>query len=280
MILRKIYTYIYLKYIEERIRRFEKKIFNNKSLINTDIEKFKFSDYWEERINRIKWSPYNQKIPRVNHAGQVFGDYQLMHNGLFIKVGGYYGYPITKALFVNKGVHEPFEEYYFCKILSEIYNKAPVILELGAYWSFYSMWFLKEKDNSSAFMIEPIKENIKIGKLNFEYNNLKGNFFQYFIGEKSDAITISVDDFVINQNIGNIDILHADIQGDELKMLKGAENAIKNKIINYFFISTHSNYLHYQCLNFLESNGYYIIDHLDLDYSDCLDGIIIAKIID
>ena len=124
MIFRKILNKLFRKYEELRIRCFETKISKNLNLINSHIEKFKFSDHWEERINRIKYSPYNQKIPRVNNAGQVSGDYQLMHNGLSIKVGGYYGFPIVKVLFLNKGVHEPFEEYYFYKVLAEIKSKS------------------------------------------------------------------------------------------------------------------------------------------------------------
>ena len=139
------------------------------------------------------------------------------------------------------------------------------------------MWFLKEKENSTAYMIEPEEENLQIGKLNFKKNGLTGFFFQYYIDEKSSKNTISVDDFVAEHTIGDIDILHADIQGAEMKMLKGAENIINSKKVNFFFISTHSNELHYQCYNFLQSSGYDIIDHLDLNYSDCLDGIIIAQ---
>lgn len=280
MVLKKILNFLIRKYDELVLKTFEKKVIDNPTYLNQNIEHSIFSRDWEDRIDRIKFSPYNQNIPRVDNAGKVIDNFQVMHNGLLIKVGGYYGLPITKALYVNKGVHEPFEEYWFYKILKDIKSEAPVILELGAYWSFYSMWFLKEKQHSTAFLIEPEMENLEIGKSNFAKNGFKGHFFQYFIDEISSGNMISVDDFVEQQKITEIDILHVDIQGAEMKMLKGAKNTIANKKAQYLFISTHSNELHYECVNHLENNGYVIIDHLDLNYSDCYDGIIISKIKD
>ena len=144
------------------------------------VSKFIFDPHWEERINRICWSPYNQKIERVSNAGNIANGFQVLHNGLKIKAAGYYGLPISKALVKNKGVHEPFEEYYFGEILKKI-GKGSTMIELGSYWSFYSMWFKKRIPQSNVYMIEPESSNLEVGKINFKENEFDGFFFQYFI---------------------------------------------------------------------------------------------------
>ena len=54
-------------------------------------------------------------------------------------------------------------------------------------------------------------------------------------------------------------------------------NSIEKKLIDYFFISTHSQDLHYFCKNFLVDNGYKIIGSADFNNETfCYDGILIA----
>ena len=246
---------------------------------NNKIIDLKFNDEWEYRITTVLKSEYNQFIPRVKNSGEIQDGYQVMHNGLKIVTGGYYGLAITKMLFLNRGVHEPEEEKIFMDILKKIPTNA-VMLEMGAYWSFYSMWFLKEVSNGSAYMIEPEKENIEIGKLNFIKNNLAGNFDQYYLGASStknepiDVITL--DDFIEKKNIKHLHIAHADIQGHEMSMLRGAVSSLDKQIIDYFFISTHTNKLHYECLEYLESMKYVILYSFDMDVVSSADGLLVA----
>jgi hypothetical protein len=47
--------------------------------------------------------------------------------------------------------------------------------------------------------------------------------------------------------------------------------------VGYVFISTHSNVLHYQCLNFLKNKNFVIIASADLDESFSEDGLIAAR---
>ena len=156
-------------------------------------------------------------------------------------------------------------------------DKGSTMIELGAYWSFYSMWFKRAIPESNVYMIEPESENLEVGKINFKENKFEGNFYQYFISDEIGENTISVDSFIEEQGIQSVDILHSDIQGFEFLMLKGAIKSIEKRKIKYVFVSTHSNKLHYECIEFLESCNFMIIDHLDLEYSDSYDGIIIAK---
>jgi Methyltransferase FkbM domain len=152
---------------------------------------------------------------------------------------------------------------------------------MGAFWSFYSMWFQKEIQQAVNYMIEPDSFNLGQGKRNFKLNKMKGTFIQAFVGKESSigqpVGTLCIDDFVNDKAIPFIHMLHSDIQGYEYEMLLGAEKTFEAKKIGYVFISTHSNELHYQCLEFLNRKGFYIIASVDIDETYSEDGLIAAR---
>ncbi len=219
--------------------------------------------------------PNNSYIPKVKNAGQIIDDYIVMHNGLKVKLSenAYYG-DFSKILLINKGVHEPQEERVFMEVLKHI-PKNSIMVELGSYWAFYSMWFQKLISGATNYMIEPDNINLNSGKNNFILNNMKGDFT---LGNVSNH-GIKIDEFVKVKNIHQIDILHSDIQGYELEMLQGAQKTISQGKIKFVFVSTHSQKLHYDCLDFLKLNNYNIIASVDFDNETyCYDGIIVAKL--
>lgn len=245
---------------------------------NSRIKKFRFDKKWESRINLVLSSPENKVISRVTDAGIISNGFQVMHNGIRILTGGYYGLPIAKMLYLNKGVHEPEEERIFGEILSKIPAGATMI-EMGSYWAFYSMWFLKEIKKGNAFMIEAEKENLEVGMQNFEANGFSGDFNQYYVSDEwKDGIppTISLDEFVKLKQIQHVNIAHSDIQGFESAMLEGASHVLSHKMVDYFFISTHSNQLHRDCVKRLENFGYIIQHNIDLNNISSEDGLIVA----
>jgi hypothetical protein len=204
----------------------------------------------------------------------------VMHNGLKIHLGSYYGPEVAQQLYANKGVHEPQEEYVFQEVLKEI-KPGSTMIELGAFWSFYSMWFNSVISNAHNFMVEPDDFNLGCGKRNFKLNKMFGDFTQAFVGSKnsfSEGIhTIGIDDFCKEKNIGFIDILHCDIQGFEFDMLLGCTRMIEKDAIGYFFISTHSNEVHNKCLDFLLAKQYILVCSSDLDQTYAEDGLIVLK---
>jgi len=240
--------------------------------------------YWKEwnyRINDVLSSKDNKHIPRVINAGKIVNNYQVMHNGLKIVTGSYYGNGITQMLKQNKGVHEPQEERVFQEVLKILKGDA-VIIELGAYWSFYSMWFLTQIKYGKAFLYEPELKNLEYGVANFKLNSLSGDFNQAFIGREYVGGVIpqfSVDYIIKNKGIEFVDVLHCDIQGYEFEMLIGAKKTIEEKRIGYFFISTHSNEIHHNCLSYLTANGFAIISDFNLNDTCSVDGLIVARAI-
>src|SRR5882724_1438238 len=136
-------------------------------LFDKVILNYKLSESWKKRIDEVLSSPDNDFIPRSENAGKIKNGKQTMHNGLKILLGSYYGPEYSQMLLLNKGVHEPQEERVFLEALKTIPSGA-VMIEMGAFWSFYSMWFNSKIQNGRNFMIEPDAFNMGHGKRNFK----------------------------------------------------------------------------------------------------------------
>jgi hypothetical protein len=241
--------------------------------------RLKIEEYWDKRIKEVLRSPDNKYISKVENAGKIIGNHQVMHNGVKVLFGSYYGMEVVRMLELNGGVHEPQEERVFAELVRKMPENA-VMLELGSYWSFYSLWFQKEVKGARNFMIEPDYFCYLSGKYNFKLNRMKGVFTQAFVSSKSSSNggvkTICIDDYANEHGIGYINLLHCDIQGYEYEMLIGAKKLLDAGRIGCFFISTHSNDLHKKCTEELIKYGFRIIASADINQSYSWDGVLIA----
>ncbi len=233
---------------------------------------------WRKRIDDVISSPDNAEIPRVPEAGKLQGHVITMHNGVRVCANGYYGRGILNMLIENRGVHEPQEERAFETIIGHLRDDC-TMLELGAYWGFYSLSLLQQRPKARCFLVEPEKVNLLSGELNFRLNGRTGFFTQASVDRapQTEPRTISVDSFCSDHGIDRLDILHSDIQGHELLMLEGASRMLSGGKVDYVFISTHSNSLHADCIKSLESAGYVVLAQADLNETFSHDGLIVAK---
>ncbi len=243
-------------------------------------------------------------IPRVANAGQsleVSGtSVQVMHNGLYVKKNGYQGEWQAQTIEALKGVHEPQEEKVFYEVLKRI-SPNGVMIELGSWWSYYSMWFLNEVKRGKAICCEPDPTNMELGKANAELNKFKvgeditfyhcasgsadGKFVTFENEDKSkNRVQIrTVDSIVSEQKLKKVDILHLDIQGAELGALKGAVETIKKGGLRFLFVSTHhysisaDPTLHQKCLDFIKKHGGNIVAAHTVLESCSGDGLIVAS---
>jgi hypothetical protein len=202
-----------------------------------------------------------------------------MHNGLKVLTHGYYGRNITRLLARNRGCHEPQEEAVFAEVISTLPEGASIV-ECGAYWGFYSLWFLTAVHDAHAFLIEPDSNNLTVGQENFRLNGFNGCFTHAYVGNcagiHSDGTAIvAIDSFVQERSLGQIDLLHADIQGAEFDMLMGARDLLRKRGIGYIFLSTHTPELHERCRSFLKANGYSELVSINIAESYSADGILI-----
>lgn len=227
------------------------------------------------RFREIVSDPLNLLIERVPAAGTVDDGDVVLHNGLkvpFKDSTAYYG-EFSSILVINRGVHEPLEEFVFQEILRQL-PAAPFMLELGAYWGHYSMWLKSVRRHGRVYLVEPARVNLDVGRANFHRNGFDGEFIEAFVAQGQ----FGVDAFLAEHGIEKLDILHADIQGFELEMLAGASIAFERRQIDRVFVSTHSQLLHEAVIQRLLSHGYRI--DIAADFSEqttAFDGLVLAS---
>lgn len=225
--------------------------------------------------------PESSKLTRVPMAGTVKAGFQIMHNGIRVVADGYYGGGMTRLLGENRGCHEPQEEFVFSFLL-KILPQGAVMIEGGAYWAFYSMWFLSEVADGKALLIEPCLHNIKIGRRNLDANGLSAGIFHAYIGARmalaNDGVeVVSIDGFCQREGLVNVDVLHMDIQGAEADMLRGAARMLSSGAVSYILISTHGNTLHEKCERLLMSMGMQLLLSVPPRESFSVDGLLVAQ---
>lgn len=242
-------------------------------------------------------------IPKVKNAGTfktIDGKkYQIMHNGVLVEAGGYFGDWMAEIITTLKGHHEPQEEKLFYEILKLIPANATMI-ELGSYWSYYSIWFNKAIKGAKNYCCEPDPENLKLGSRNASVNGAASiRFIQAAAGEEDgesisfkpqegdrDPVIVpirSVDGVIKEHKIKKAELLHMDIQGVELSSIKGAAESIKAGLIRFMFVSTHHYSIsgdpmtHQKCIELIEELGGHIIAEHDVHESFSGDGLIVAS---
>jgi len=236
----------------------------------------------EDRLGRFREivsDPNNLRIPRLEYAGFVYADKDsgnpvvVMHNGIRVLLGEHAYYDnFAEILIINRGVHEPQEEYAFGEVLKYVDPGLPMI-ELGSYWAFYSLWYRQLFPGAPVFLCEPDEQRLKAGMRNFELNGESGEFIHQGIGPDG----LDLNRLVLERGIERVGILHADIQGAEAYLLTSITPMLSAQRIDYLFISTHSQPLHRECVGRLQQFGYRIIAAADFDSGTfAYDGLIVA----
>ncbi len=239
------------------------------------------------------------ELPKVIGAGtvdqQAEWPVQLMHNGLRIAAHCYYGPWNTQLVEKLRGHHEPQEEKAFSHVLA-LLGEAQVMVELGAYWSYYSLWFRKCFPQAESILVEPDPHCLEIGQYNYALNGFTGEFIPAAIAATSgtlpnffcetDGVTRSVDLISVDELLKHrpkVDILLADIQGAEWSMLQGMTQTLAAGKLRIIIISTHhanltGDYLtHEKCLDFLRGHGAVILAEHTVEESFSGDGLIVAS---
>jgi FkbM family methyltransferase len=252
----------------------------------------KDSAYLSDRVEVAASCRDCDMLRKVEKAGQTFGandEFQLMHNGLIVCRGAYHGEWMTEIIRRLRGHHEPQEEKVFAEALRYLPDSA-VMLELGSFWAYYSMWAHQQIKHPSCIMVEPNAHKLAVGKEHFLLNRMNGIFIRGFVGSHSEPLAsfkdwdgaiykipmLSIDGMMEERKLPKIDILHADVQGAEFDMLKGAARALREQRIGYIFVSTHGCW-HERCLKHLADHGYLIIASHSVLESFSGDGLIVAR---
>jgi FkbM family methyltransferase len=240
-------------------------------------------------------------LPRAVDAGAVVQQedgtlVQIMHNGIRVLAGGYNGAWMQDLITRCKGVHEPQEEVAFAEILKHLADDTTMI-ELGGFWSYYSIWFLTQGLDRRAIVVEPDPAHIEIGRINARLNACAPQFVQAFAGrhslppspfktEDSGEVELpctSVSDLMTSHAIDHLDVLHCDAQGVEFGILEGCQDLAAAGRLGWVVVSTHSHHIsgdpltHQRCLSLLARAGATILAEHDVHESFSGDGLIVAK---
>jgi FkbM family methyltransferase len=221
---------------------------------------------------------------------------QIMHNGLKVLADGYYGDWMTNLIRLCRGHHEAQEERLFHEVVKRLPPNATMI-ELGGFWSYYSLWFLMNQPARSSLVIEPEPQHLEVGKINAQLNGLHPQFFPGFASreyiqeapfycEKSGVQALpgySVAHMMDMACWPHLNVLHCDIQGAEVEVLSSCREMFAKRAIDWVFVSTHAHQIsgdpltHQRCLAILREAGAVIEAEHDVHESFSGDGLIVAR---
>ena len=238
-------------------------------------------------------------ISKVKYAGRIDDSggikLQVMHNGLKVVEGCYYGEWMSEVIKRCRGHHEPQEEKAF-EIINNLIGDSGFMIELGCFWAYYSLWFLSKSRHRSAVGLEPEPDHIKFGLQNAEINHLNHQMtFIHGACAPSDNSTINLTTeksgnltlkgYTVQEllRLSNIDLLHCDTQGCEEFVADQVLKLAESGLIRFCFFSTHAYEItgnpltHQQTLEKLQNFGAWIICEHDVFESFSGDGLIVAS---
>ncbi|MDQ6920438.1 MAG: FkbM family methyltransferase [Candidatus Dormibacteraeota bacterium] len=239
-------------------------------------------------------------IPKVNGAGQVVDGVQLMHNGVKVIPGCYYGDWMTEVIRGLRGHHEPQEEAAFHAIVEQLRRSSarPVMIECAAFWAYYSLWLLQAVPTASVVLVEPDPHNLAVGQENFRLNGRTGTWVNAAIGGayaaavpfrcESDLVQRvmpqeSLSSLLARLGLDHVDILHVDAQGAEVAFIQNGRDILAEGRIRFCVISTHHHSIggdplaHERCVELFSELGAHLIAEHTVAESYSGDGLICAS---
>jgi FkbM family methyltransferase len=247
--------------------------------------------------------PDADDIPKVEHAGESRDHdgrrVQIMHNGLIVEEGGYYGEWMTEAIRALRGHHEPQEELVFHRVIERLAEDgdSPVMIEFGSFWTYYGLWFCHALPGSRVVALEPDPHYLEVGRRNAALNGYTDRiaFVAAAIGDQpnqpvafqaeSDGQTYDVvqHDLASLMSISGLDragLVLADVQGAESILIERARGDFESGRVRFLIVSTHHHSIsgnpltHQHALRTLTDAGAHVIAEHSVGESFSGDGLI------
>lgn len=240
-------------------------------------------------------------IPKVARAGEIFEHQgrrvQMMHEGTLVEAGGYYGDWMTRVIRGLRGHHEPQEELVFHHLVARC-RPGTTIVEIGAFWAFYTNWYLGAVAGSTAVCLEPDANNMDCGQRNLALNGRSATWINACVGRdhaesvsirrESDGSVVSVPCHSLDSLLDlvgrrPVEMLHVDCQGAELPLLESLGRVVGDGALRFVVVSTHhasisgSPTTHQDCIRQIECLGATILCEHTVEESFSGDGLIVAS---
>ena len=246
------------------------------------------------------------RLPKVEGAGEVQvrdgQAVQVMHNGLLIEEGCYYGEWTTAIIRSLAGHHEPQEEVVFDAVVSRLAGldiARPTIIEFGSFWAYYSLWFCHALNGARAIAMEPDPTWLDVGRRNARLNGLEDRFqfLQGVVGaqpgetmpfqtesshEEISVVQHDLASLMSSSGLTKVDLVMVDIQGAETVLLERARPILTAGNVRFLIVSTHHQSIsgdpltHQRALDLLRDCGAHIIAEHTVRESYSGDGLIAA----
>jgi FkbM family methyltransferase len=211
---------------------------------------------------------------------------------------------LQKKRYATNNIHEPEEEVIFKEIINDL-RKFEAYYDIGAAVGHYPILarMMRPKDIIiRAFEPLPsqmlrMQQNIALNGLESDdislhaeaISNTEGTAqladlsYSSFIVENQAApnkptvkVKTNTLDLFAKQANESIGLLQIDVQGHEIKVLKGATNCLWGKRIRHILVGTHGPAIHELCLQILVTRGYKI-EFENFETAEQPDGIIHAR---
>jgi FkbM family methyltransferase len=244
-------------------------------------------------------------IGKVEDAGEVQQRgrvaVQVMHNGVVVEEGCYYGPWMTEIIRGLRGHHEPQEEFVFDALVERLRgSESPRMIEFGSFWAYYSIWFCSALAGARAVAMEPDPAYLQVGVRNADLNGVTEalTFVPAAIGAtpgelmdflaESDGVTRRVPQHDLHSlmdltGVDYADLVLADVQGAEWILLNRARDDFAAGRVRFLVLSTHHHVIsgdpltHQRCLALLHEAGAHIIAEHSVSESFSGDGLIVAS---
>jgi FkbM family methyltransferase len=247
--------------------------------------------------------PDADAVPKVPHAGECRGHngqrVQIMHNGLLVEEGGYYGAWMAETIRALRGHHEPQEEVVFHHIIERLAadGGTPAMIEFGSYWTYYGLWFCHAIPTGHVVALEPDPAWLDVGRRNAALNSYgdRIRFVHAAIGEhpgdlmaftaESDSRTHHVPQhdlasLMAATDLPRVDLILADVQGAETILIERARAQFDTGRVRFMVVSTHHHSIsgdpltHQNALKRLTDAGAHVIAEHSVGESVSGDGLI------
>lgn len=240
-------------------------------------------------------------VPKVPNAGRIEGSVdgpvQVMHNGLRVVAGGYYGQWMSEIIRGLRGHHEPQEELLFHHLLAHVLPQS-IFVELGSFWAYYANWFLRANPLASAICVEPDLNHLAVGRINLRLNHRNAVLINAAAGaaaceamqvrRESDGRIVTIpcldmDALLRTACAERIEVLHMDIQGAEHPFVVSMRNATAAGKLRFILVSTHHESIsgvattHEDCVAEIVAQGGAILAQHSVAESYSGDGLIVAS---
>ncbi|MFD9958304.1 FkbM family methyltransferase [Amycolatopsis sp. NPDC058986] len=242
-------------------------------------------------------------IPKVGQAGECRdhdgGRVQVMHNGLLVEEGGYYGAWMAEIIRTLRGHHEPQEERVFHRLVQRLAadGGSPAMIEFGSFWTYYGLWFCHALPGAHVVAMEPDPNYLEVGRRNAALNGYTGRvtFVHAAIGDRPghvlpfpaesdgrnhDVVQHDLASLMDATRLDHADLVLADVQGAETLLIERAAHDLRSGRVRFLIVSTHHHSIsgdpltHQRVLRMLTDAGAHVVAEHSVGESVSGDGLI------